>query len=119
MNQPVSNPVKVTFNSNNSDYGTVSAKHNEAAFTSGETVNVGDEVTFIAKPNNGYALSDWTVTVNDKSETRTGSSLSLKITADTTVTANFKAEDSGTQPDYYILWGNDAKFSEYQAKSFI
>lgn len=116
MNQPVSNPVKVTFNSNNSDYGTVSAKHNEAAFTSGETVNVGDEVTFIAKPNNGYALSDWTVTVNDKSETRTGSSLSLKITADTTVTANFKAEDSGTQPDYYILWGNDAKFSEYQAK---
>ena len=46
MNQPVSNPVKVTFNSNNSDYGTVSAKHNEAAFTSGETVNVGDEVTF-------------------------------------------------------------------------
>lgn len=116
MNQPVSNPVKVTFNSNNSDYGTVSAKHNEAAFTSGETVNVGDEVTFIAKPNNGYALSDWTVTVNDKSETRTGSSLSLKITADTTVTANFKAEDSGTQPDYYILLGNDAKFSEYQAK---
>lgn len=116
MNQPVSNPVKVTFNSNNSDYGTVSAKHNEAAFTSGETVNVGDEVTFTAKPNNGYALSDWTVTVNDKSETRTGSSLSLKITADTTVTANFKAEDSGTQPDYYILWGNDAKFSEYQAK---
>lgn len=116
MNQPVSNPVKVTFNSNNSDYGTVSAKHNEAAFTSGETVNVGDEVTFIAKPNNGYALSDWTVTVNDKSETRTGSSLSLKITADTTVTVNFKAEDSGTQPDYYILWGNDAKFSEYQAK---
>lgn len=116
MNQPVSNPVKVTFNSNNSDYGTVSAKHNEAAFTSGETVNVGDEVTFTAKPNNGYALSDWTVTVNDKSETRTGSSLSLKITADTTVTANFKAEDSSTQPDYYILWGNDAKFSEYQAK---
>lgn len=116
MNQPVSNLVKVTFNSNNSDYGTVSAKHNEAAFTSGETVNVGDEVTFTAKPNNGYALSDWTVTVNDKSETRTGSSLSLKITADTTVTANFKAEDSGTQPDYYILWGNDAKFSEYQAK---
>lgn len=114
MNPPVSDPVTVTFGSDNN--GTVSAIHNGAAFTSGAKVNVGDEVTFTAKPNNGYALSDWTVTVNDKSETRTGSSLSLKITADTTVTANFKAEDSGTQPDYYILWGNDAKFSEYQAK---
>lgn len=116
MNPPVSDPVTVTFGSDNN--GTVSAIHNGAAFTSGAKVNVGDEVTFTAKPNIGYALSDWTVTVNDKSETHTGSSLSLKITADTTVTANFKVEDSGTQSGYYILWGNDATFSnsKYKAK---
>ena len=116
MNPPVSDPVTVTFGSDNN--GTVSAIHNGAAFTSGAKVNVGDEVTFTAKPNIGYALSDWTVTVNDKSETHTGSSLSLKITADTTVTANFKVEDSGTQSGYYILWGNEATFSnsKYKAK---
>ena len=107
MVQTVSNPVKVTFGSNNSDYGTVSAKHNEAAFTSGETVNVGDTVKFTAEPKSGYALSDWTVTVNDKSETRTEPSLSLKITADTTVTANFKVEDSGAiATDMYFLYGS-------------
>lgn len=116
MNPPVSEPVTVTFGSNNGKYGTVSAKHNEDAFTSGEKVKVGDTVTFTAKPESGYALSDWTVTVNGTSETRTEPSLSLEITANTIVTANFKVEDSGTPSSCYILWGNDATFSEYQAK---
>lgn len=116
MNPPVSNPVTVTFGSNNSDYGTVSAKYNGVEFHSGETVNVGDTVKFTAEPKSGYALSDWTVTVNGTSETYTGSSLSLKITADTTVTAKFKVEDSGTPSDYYILWGTDASFSQCKAK---
>lgn len=107
MNPPVSDPVTVTFNSNNSDYGTVSAIHNGVAFTSGETVNVGDTVTFTAEPKSGYALSDWTVTVNGTSETYTGSSLSLKITANTTVTAKFKVEDSGTiAKNMYFLYGS-------------
>lgn len=114
MNPPVSNPVTVTFGSDNN--GTVSAKHNGVEFHSGETVNVGDTVKFTAEPKSGYALSDWTVTVNGTSETYTGSSLSLKITADTTVTAKFKVEDSGTPSDYYILWGTDASFSQCKAK---
>lgn len=116
MNPPVSNPVTVTFNSNNSDYGTVSATKETTSLESPATVNVGDEVTFTAKPKSGYALSNWTVTVNDTPKTYTDSSLSLKITADTTVTANFKVEDSGTPSDYYILWGTDASFSKYKAK---
>ena len=116
MNPPVSDPVTVKFSSNNSDYGTVSAKYNGVEFHSGETVNVGDTVKFTAEPKSGYALSDWTVTVNGTSETYTGSSLSLKITADTTVTAKFKVEDSGTPSDYYILWGTDASFSQCKAK---
>lgn len=114
MNPPVSDPVTVTFDSDNN--GTVSAKHNGVEFHSGETVNVGDTVKFTAEPKSGYALSDWTVTVNGTSETYTGSSLSLKITADTTVTAKFKVEDSGTPSDYYILWGTDASFSQCKAK---
>lgn len=116
MNPPVSEPVTVTFGSNNGKYGTVSAKHNEDAFTSGEKVKVGDTVTFTAKPESGYALSDWTVTVNGTSETRTEPSLSLEITANTIVTANFKVEDSGTPSGYYILWGTDASFTKYKAK---
>lgn len=116
MVQTASNPVTVKFSSNNSEYGTVSAKYNGADFTSGETVNVGDTVKFTAEPKSGYALSDWTVTVNGTSETYTGSSLSLKITADTTVTAKFKVEDSGTPSGKYILWGTEATFSKYEAK---
>lgn len=117
MNPPVSDPVKVTFKSNNSEYGTVSAKYNGVEFHSDGTVNVGDEVIFTAKPEKGYALSGWTVTVNNGTpETHTGSPLPLTITADTTVTANFKAEDSGTPSGKYILWGTEATFSKYEAK---
>lgn len=107
----------VTFRSSDDKFGTVSAKHNDADFNSGTTVTEGDEVTFTATTKDGYALSDWTVTVNGTSETRTGSSLSLKITADTTVTANFKVEDSGTiVNDKYFLYGstNDPRSWEGQ-----
>uniref|UniRef100_UPI003FEFC081 starch-binding protein n=1 Tax=Ruminococcus bromii TaxID=40518 RepID=UPI003FEFC081 len=113
MNPPVSNPATVTFGSDNN--GTVSAKHNGVEFHSGETVNVGDTVKFTAEPKSGYALSDWTVTVNGTSETYTGSSLSLKITADTTVTANFKVEDSGTiAENMHFLYGTSDKPNELQ-----
>lgn len=104
----------VTFSPNDATYGEVTAKYNETDFATGNTVTEGDTVTFTAAPKPGYTFTGWKV--NDESGTRTEPSLSLKITADTTVTANFKAEDSGTQSDYYILWGNDATFSEYQAK---
>ena len=114
MVQTVSNPVTVTFNSNNSDYGTVSAKHNGTNFTSGGTVKVGDEVTFTATPSKGYTFTGWTV--NNASVSPTTNPYTITVNNNTTVTANFKAEDSGTQSGYYILWGNDATFSEYKAK---
>ena len=105
----------VTFSSSNDTFGTVSATNGATPISSSPaTVTEGDEVTFTAKPNSGYALSGWTV--NGTLETRTDPSLSLKITADTTVIANFKVEDSGTPSDYYILWGTDASFSKYKAK---
>lgn len=114
MNPPVSNPVTVTFGSNNETYGTVSAMKGTTSLESPAKVNVGDEVTFTAQPNQGYKFIGWKV--NDESETRTEPSLSLKITADTTVTANFKVEDSGEPSGRYILWGTDASFSNYEAK---
>ena len=105
------NTYTVTVVSANQQFGIVSiADTNETT----AQVKEGDEVTFTAKPNSGYALSGWTV--NGKLETRTDPSLSLKITADTTVVANFKVEDSGTPSGFYILWGKDPKFSEYEAK---
>lgn len=111
------NTYTVKFSSSDNTFGTVSAKHNGADFNSGTTVTEGDEVTFTAKPANGYALSGWTVKVNGESETRTEPSLSLKITADTTVTANFKVEDSGTiVTNMYFLYGstNDPRSWEGQ-----
>lgn len=104
----------VNFSSSDDKFGTVSAKHNGADFTSGTTVTEGDEVTFTAKPNNGYALSGWTV--NDVSASSTANSYTITVNKDTTVVANFKVEDSGTPSDYYILWGTDASFSKYKAK---
>lgn len=97
----------VTYRSSEVTYGTVSAKYNGTDFTSGTTVTEGGTVTFTANPKDDYALSGWTVMVNDKSETYSGSSLPLEITADTTVVANFKVEDSGTiVNDMYFLYGS-------------
>lgn len=101
------NTYTVTFSSSDDKFGTVSAEYNGTDFTSGTTVTEGDEVTFTAKPKDGYALSDWTATANGTSNTYNDSSLSLKITANTTVTANFKVEDSGTiVNNMYFLYGS-------------
>lgn len=103
MNPPVSNQVTVTFGSDNN--GTVSAMNGTTSLKSPAKVNVGDTVTFTADPNPGYTFTGWMV--NDKPETRTEPSLSLNITADTTVVAKFKVEDSGTTVnDMYFLYGS-------------
>ena len=105
MNPPVSDPVTVTFGSNDGAYGTVSAMNGTTSLDSPAKVNVGDTVTFTADPNPGYTFTGWMV--NDKPETRTEPSLSLNITADTTVVAKFKVEDSGTTVnDMYFLYGS-------------
>lgn len=98
----------VTFSSSNDTFGTVSATNGATPISSSPaTVTEDDTVTFTAKPESGYTLSDWTVTANGTSNTYNDSSLSLKITANTTVTANFKVEDSGTiVNNMYFLYGS-------------
>lgn len=104
----------VTFGPSDEKYGTVTAKYNETDFATGNTVTEGDTVKFTAVSKPGYTFTGWKV--NDESGTRTEPSLSLEITADTTVVANFKVEDSGEPSGYYILWGTDASFTKYKAK---
>lgn len=96
----------VTFSSNNSEYGTVSAEYNGADFTSDTKVTEGDTVTFTAKPKDGYALSGWTV--NDASVSSTTNPYKITVNSNTTVVANFKVEDSGTiVNDMYFLYGSN------------
>lgn len=100
------NKYTVTFSSNNSEYGTVSAEYNGADFTSDTKVTEGDTVTFNAKPKDGYALSSWTV--NDASVSSTTNPYTITVNNNTTVTANFKVEDSGTiVNDMYFLYGSN------------
>lgn len=98
---------KVTFSPNDATYGEVTAKYNETDFATGNTVTEGDTVTFTATQSSGYTFKDWTVTVNNEPKTYTDSSLSLNITADTDVVANFV---TGTLSGYYLLCGEDATF---------
>lgn len=101
------NKYTVTFSSNNSEYGTVSAEYNGADFTSDTKVTEGDTVTFTATPKDGYALSDWTV--NGVSAFSTTKQYAITIDSDTTVVANFK-EVTGTLSKYYLLCGTGATF---------
>lgn len=95
----------VTFSSSDDKFGTVSAEYNGTDFTSGTTVTEGDEVTFTAKPKDGYALSDWTV--NGVSASSTANPYKITVNKDTTVVANFKVEDSGTiVNNMYFLYGS-------------
>lgn len=99
------NTYTVTFSSSDDKFGTVSAEYNGTDFTSGTTVTEGDEVTFTAKPKDGYALSDWTV--NGVSASSTANPYKITVNKDTTVVANFKVEDSGTiVNDMYFLYGS-------------
>lgn len=109
------NTYTVTFSSSDNTFGTVSAKYNKTDFTSGAEVTEGDTVTFTAAPKDGYALSGWMV--NGISETCTDLTLSLEITADTTVVANFKVEDSGTTVnDMYFLYGSTTNPKDWEGQ---
>jgi uncharacterized repeat protein (TIGR02543 family) len=104
----------VTFSSSDETYGTVSATNGTTPLTSPATVTEGDEVTFTAAPSKGYTFNGWTV--NSVSASSTANPYTITVQKDTTVTANFKVEDSGTPSGYYILWGKNASFSKYEAK---
>lgn len=97
----------VTFNSSDDQFGTVSAMKGTTSLKSPATVTEGDEVTFTAEPENGYALSGWTV--NDASVSPTTNPYTITVQKDTTVVANFK-EMTGTLSGYYLLCGTDATF---------
>lgn len=111
------NKYTVTFSSSDNTFGTVSAMNGATSLTSPATVTEGGTVTFTAAPKDGYALSGWTVTVNDTTKTYNDSSLSLKITANTIVTANFKVEDSGTiVNNMYFLYGSTNKPQSWEGQ---
>lgn len=99
------NTYTVNFSSSNNEYGTVSAMKGTTSLKSPATVTEGDEVTFTAKPKDGYALSDWTV--NGVSASSTANPYTITVQKDTTVVANFKVEDSGTiVTDMHFLYGS-------------
>ena len=97
----------VTFLSSDDKFGTVSATNGETSLKSPATVTEGDEVTFTAKPANGYALSGWTV--NGAPAASTTNPYKITVQKNTTVVANFK-EMTGTLSKYYLLCGEDASF---------
>lgn len=105
----------VKFSSSNNEHGTVSATNGTSPLNSDTKVTEGDEVTFTAKPKDGYALSDWTV--NGVSASSTANPYTITVQKDTTVVANFKVEDSGTiVNNMYFLYGstNDPRSWEGQ-----
>lgn len=102
------NTYTVTFSSSDDKLGTVSATNGTTPISSSPaTVTEGDEVTFTAKPEDGYALSGWTV--NGVSASSTANTYKITVQKDTTVVANFK-EMTGTLSGYYLLCGTDATF---------
>lgn len=95
----------VTFSSNNSEYGTVSATNGTTSITSPATVTEGDTVTFTANQNSGYTFTGWTV--NGAPASSTTNPYKITVNSNTTVVANFKVEDSGTiVNDMYFLYGS-------------
>lgn len=106
MNPPVSDPVTVTFSSSNETYGTVSAKHNGAEFASGETVNVGDEVTITATPSGSdYIFKSWSINgdyVIKDSKTISDAEITLVVKSNITATASF----TETSP-YQVAYGSN------------
>lgn len=96
----------VTFSSSDNTFGTVSAKYNGAAFTSGETVNVGDTVTITATPSgSNYIFKSWSITgdyeIKD-SKTTSDAQITLVVYGDITAKASF----TETSP-YQVAYGSN------------
>lgn len=106
----------VEFSSSDKTYGTVSATNGTTSLNSPATVTEGDKVTFTAKPNEGYALSGWTV--NDKPLSSTTNPYTITVNDNTTVVANFKVEDSGTTVnDMYFLYGSNNNPTSWEGQN--
>lgn len=104
MVHTVSNPVTVTFGSNNSDYGTVSATKGTTPLESPATVNMRDEVTIKATPSgSNYIFKSWSITgdyVIKDSKTTSDAEITLVVYSDITATASF----TETSP-YQVAYG--------------
>ncbi len=84
---------KVTFSSSNDNFGTVSATNGTTSLNSPATVTEGDEVTFTATPNEGYAVEGWysdAGCTNKIESTGTNKTYTVKVNADTNVYVKFR-----------------------------
>ena len=84
---------KVTFSSSNDNFGTVSATNGTTPLNSPATVTEGDEVTFTATPNEGYAVEGWysdAGCTNKIESTGTNKTYTVKVNADTNVYVKFR-----------------------------
>ena len=84
---------KVTFSSSNDNFGTVSATNGTTSLNSPATVTEGDEVTFTATPNEGYAVEGWYSNAgctNKIESTGTNKTYTVKVNADTNVYVKFR-----------------------------
>lgn len=104
------NTYTVTFSSSDDKLGTVSATNGTTPISSSPaTVTEGDEVTFTAKPEDGYALSSWTV--NGAPVSPTTNPYKITVNSNTTIVANFE-KVAVTPSGYYLLCGTDPTFQE-------
>ena len=86
-----------TVSAQSDTYGSVTATTNGNPLAATSVLS-GTEVTFTAKPNDGYVVKQWTVTRDGKVETQknadgtvfSGSELKLTITANTVVNVTFE-----------------------------
>ena len=84
---------KVTFSSSNDNFGTVSATNGTTSLNSPATVTEGDEVTFTATQNEGYAVEGWysdAGCTNKIESTGTNKTYTVKVNADTNVYVKFR-----------------------------
>ena len=73
-------------------HGTVTAAANGSPVASGSSVTKGTSVTFTAQPESGYRFDHWTVNGQNAGS---GTTLTLTVTANTTVAAVFTPIPSG------------------------
>lgn len=109
MNPPVSEPVTVTFGSNDGAYGTVSAMNGTTSLNSPAKVNVGDTVTIKATPSGSdYIFKSWSIDgdyVIKDSKTTSDAEITIVVKSNITATASF----TETSP-YQVAYGSKPDF---------
>lgn len=120
----------VTFGSNGTSMGSVTAKNGSSNISSGDGVAENSEVTFTATAENGYKFEGWYSDADCTTaiENATGATYTTTVTADTTVYAKFVANTSlayGLQGAVYasqsdsrpIGWSNYSEAMSFNAEN--